>query len=44
MNPESTNLLDTIIKAIVAYFAIEAIFAVLVIGLFVLLVRNFMKN
>jgi hypothetical protein len=41
MNPQTTNLLDTILKAIVAYFALEAIFVVVLIALFVSLVRNF---
>lgn len=39
----NNDLLPTLIKAIVAYFAIEAIFSVLVIGLFALIIGKFMK-
>ena len=44
MNPEHVSILDTIIKAIVAYFAIEAIFGIIVIGLFVLLAKYLMDR
>lgn len=44
INPEHVSILDTIIKAIVAYFAIEAIFGIIVIGLFVLLAKYLMDR